>query len=135
VLALTLRIGATAMDALLLQDWVTLQTGGNPASLTQSAACYLDVSDYHDLVFFIDASEMSQPANPIIQYQTAPVAEDSLFVPMLSLPSSFTGGVRADVILGSYALVPPARYVRWKCLGSYAWQCTFRIWVAGSRLQ
>ena len=130
------------MDSLLLQDWVTVSNGGagNQSAVAQGAPGYLDVSEYEDLVFYlhiatpISPSIPPTPNIPLISYQTAPSAEDSAFLTMFQLPNSFLGGgTRADVVLGRYALVPPAKYVRWICSGT-GYICTFRIWVAGFRL-
>jgi hypothetical protein len=125
------------VDTLLLQDWVTV-ADNNPVStgIAQSAASYLDISEYQDLVFFLNVTTPIQGGPlPQIEYQTAPVAEESAFLPMLLVPSSFTGGPRADAVLGRFSRVPPAKYVRWFCGGNgYTQSCTFSIWVAGYRL-
>ena len=118
------------MDALVLQDWLTVQTGSEPSNITQGAPGYLDVSDYQDLVFYLHVPTPIITGIPTFQYQTAPVAEESAFLTMYQTPASFTGGTRTDAILGSYSPIPPARYVRWVCAGN-GYQCTFRILVAG----
>src|SRR5260370_15255274 len=108
------------MDALLLQDWATfsLVGGGASSKITQGAPGYLDVSEYHDLVFYLHvATSVAAGGIPVIQYQTAPTAEDSGFLTLFQTPSTFAGGTRVDVILGSYSPVPPSKYVRWMCGG------------------
>jgi hypothetical protein len=120
------------MDSLLLQDWTTVSAGTAVAGITQGAPGYLDVSEYHDLVFYLHVAT-AVSGIPIIQYQTAPVAEESAFLTMFQTPASFSGGTRVDKILGSYSPIPPSKYVRWACAGN-SYTCTFRVWVSGYRL-
>jgi len=121
------------METLLLQDWLTIQNGTGTPTISQGAPGYLDVSEYQDLVFYLDAQQIANPT--ILEYQTAPSAEESAFLTMLSIQpaNGVTSLHRADAILGSYAPVPPAKYARWVCFGT-SYMCTFRIWVAGYRL-
>jgi hypothetical protein len=125
------------MDSLLLQDWTTVNNN-NSGVVTQGAPSYLDVSEYHDLAFYLHLPSGITTGGgtglPLLQYQTAPVAEESAFQVMFQTPGTFTGGTRVDVIRGSYSPVPPSKYVRWVCIGTGYNGCTFRIWVVGYRL-
>jgi hypothetical protein len=114
------------METLLLQDWLTIGK-----STTQGAPSYLDVSNYQDLVFYFDAKQM--PAFAGVAYETAPEAEDSSFQTMASVNAATAGPLsQTSIVLGRYALIPPAKYVRWLCSTSDV--MTFRIWIAAYRL-
>jgi hypothetical protein len=129
------------MDSLLLQDWISVADNG-PTSpgIAQGAPGYIDVSEYQDLVFYLHVpSPITSGPLPQIEYQTSPSADDASFLPMVVVPSTFLGGgVLVTTVLGKYASVPPAKYVRWFCSngtnGGYQAQCTFRIWMSGVRM-
>jgi hypothetical protein len=127
------------LDSLLLQDWVSVADNSSSGSLgiAQGAPGYIDISEYQDLVFYLHvASPISSGPLPQIAYQTAPDADEASFLTMLNVPTSFVGGgVIVNTIVGKYATIPPAKYVRWFCGGSgYSVACTFRIWMSGVRL-
>jgi hypothetical protein len=81
-----------------------------------------------DAVFYLD---VKQPGSGItINYQTGPRREDSSFVTMFAVPIASTTTTRADAVLGAYAQVPMAKYVRWQLGFTSASSVTFRLWMA-----
>ena len=118
------------MDALLLQDWVTIDANAQIASVIQSADCWMDVGDAEDLVFFLDVKEVANA--PIMNYETSAVAEDSSFLTIIA-PFTLGTGLRVDPALLAYAMTPAAQYVRWHITSSNvsaSWNVTFRVWLA-----
>jgi hypothetical protein len=127
------------MDSMLLQDWISVADNSQEvgAGIAQGAPGYIDVSEYQDLVFYLHVpSPITSGPLPQIEYQTSPCADDASFLPMVTVPSTFLGGgILVTPVLGKYAAVPPAKYVRWYCGGGgYFQQCTFRIWMSGVRM-
>ena len=114
-----------SVDALKLQDWVTLQAA---SVITQSADSWQDVGEYDDLVFFL---EVKQSLNaPTLYYETSATAEDACFLATCT-PFTPAIGLRTDLALATYSPAPPAKYVRWRLVNtSGTWQLTFRIWIA-----
>jgi hypothetical protein len=81
-----------------------------------------------DAVFYLD---VKQPGSGItINYQTAPRREDSSFVTMLGVPIASTTTTNVGPVLGAYAPVPLAKYVRWQLAFTAASSVTFRLWMA-----
>jgi hypothetical protein len=118
------------MDSFCLQTWTTITGGAGITTITQGANSWLDLQQYDDLVFFVDVKEAD--SNIQLQYQTAPVANESAFLTM-NQPSNIAAGVGVISILGIWAPIPLARYVRWRLYNSTApqgWGITFRIWLA-----
>jgi hypothetical protein len=117
------------MEALLLQDYCTIR--GTPATrVVQPAYGWLDLGDLEDVVLYLDVRETIPHA--LLQYETAPAANDSAFVPLIP-QFIMSAGLRTDIALASMAKVPPGRFLRWNISGDGfpAWDVTFRIWVAG----
>jgi hypothetical protein len=116
------------LDALLVQDWVTLSAATGITSITQGADRWLEVPTVADAVFFLD---VKQPGTGIgILYQTSPRREDSSFFTMLSVPITSTTTTVYGAVLAAYATVPMAKYVRWQLTFSGASSITFRLWMA-----
>jgi hypothetical protein len=117
------------MDALCLQDWITIKADPEISSLAQPSSGWLDVSLYEDLVFFLDVKEAD--GTPQVTYQTAPAAEESAFLTVISTPVLSGPVGRADAALTIYSPVPTAKFVRWMLSSqSPPWAITFRIWIA-----
>lgn len=117
-----------ALDALLVQDWLSLSAAAGITSITQGAERWLEVKTAADAVFYLD---VRQPGSGItISYQTAPRREDSSFVTMLSVPLTSTLTTNAGSVLAAYASVPLAKYVRWQLAFTAASSVTFRLWMA-----
>jgi hypothetical protein len=122
------------LETFLLQDWVTI--AGNPqiASVTQGADAWFDLGAHEDVLFYLEVKELTN--TPVMNYQTSPAPQDSLFLPVVT-PFSVASGVRADAALFAYALTPPARYLRWQLTSSNLslnWHVTFRILMAAYSL-
>ncbi|HTC70880.1 MAG TPA: hypothetical protein VK662_15020 [Acidothermaceae bacterium] len=123
------------MDSLLLQDWVTIQGAAN-LGVTQGADFWLDVTDYEDLIFYLDVKSVTTTNIAGFFYETAPELDDASFVAMVSgfVP---TLGVQTMAVLATYSACPAARYVRWRIAGNTggAWNITFRLWIAAYSLR
>lgn len=119
------------MQTLLLQDWITLSTSLG-SHTTQGASSWLEMGAFEDVVFFLDVKQQSGVVAHLT-YQTAPVPQDSAFVPLL--PSiTLSTGTRADAALAVCATTPIARFLRWQLFCDGATSVTFRIWVAAYSL-
>ena len=116
------------MPALCLQDWVTIRGTAELSSISQAAGKWLDLGAYHDVVFFLDVKQVDPSTQ--INYETAPVQEESAFLPVVTTPI-LSVGVRSDTVLSLCAGIPLARYVRWNLTNpaSSAWGITFRVWA------
>lgn len=115
------------MDALLLQDWVTLQGHDGVTSIEQSAHTYVDIGTHEDLVFYIDVKDITGSVS--ISLQTSPTLQSSTFVNMIA-PVAIAVGLQTARAMFATAAVPPARYVRWAAsVPGSAWSATFRIWM------
>lgn len=113
-----------------MQDWVTLAFAGalTPGTLTQGADRWLEVKTSADAVFYLD---VKQPGSGItVNYQTAPRREDASFVTMASVLIATTTTTAFNTVLGAYAAVPMAKYVRWQLAFTAASSLTFRLWMA-----
>lgn len=121
------------MDAILLQDWLTLN-GPAGGTIIQGATDWLDVGGFQDLVFWLDCRKVT--ASPTVSYQTSPREENAFFASMVAavdMSAAASGGtVVATPVLAATALVPPARWARWSITASSAWSVTFRIYVSGN---
>lgn len=113
------------MHTLILQEWTTIR--GGVTTVTQQETDWLDVTPYQDAVFYVQVAKLTN--SPTLSLQTAPTADESLFVSMagsIALNSSLT-------LVPVYMLPSPtpiARFVRWQLTGSPTWDVTFRIVVA-----
>lgn len=114
-------------QAVLLQDWTSVQGNSSSDSVTQSADTWLDLSPYSDVVFFFDRKDFSG-SGLTIRFQTSPTTDDSLFQDMATVSVSATG-VTQTIVRFADASVPLARWVRWKVDASAAWRLTFRVWT------
>jgi hypothetical protein len=125
------------MDTLLLQDWVSIsaitQIASQTVFLTQSAAKWLDVTAFEDLVFYLDVGSVQ--AGTKMSYQGSPSRDDAAFTNLVPL-FSVSPGQRVDTALVEYSVASP-KYVRWQLHtasgGTGPTQSTFRVFVAGYR--
>jgi hypothetical protein len=122
------------MDTILLQDWITLVANG---TITQGADSWIDVSDYEDLVIYLEVKLFASTLGPgiLMNYQTAPNYLDSDFITIASFAPAV--GLRTDSFLASYATVPIAKYFRWQLTSNDGGHgtATFRAWAAGYSLR
>ena len=121
------------MDAVLLQELLTINAGDGVTSITQSAHQYLDIGQNEDLVFYLDVRDfLGTPLT--ISFETSPTPQDSSFLAMIAPTSIVAKGLTVSRAAFSTAAVPPARYVRWRLQGPGAgaggWNMTFRVWLA-----
>jgi hypothetical protein len=128
------------VKSLVLQDWITIQGAPSQSSVGQSASAWLETGRYHDATFFVAVTELTVPVGGptlTLAIETAPAAEERLFLPLTSLVLSslgvgtFTRAIRADA-----TYTPIARWVRWRVAttGVFAtdWTLTFRVLVAAN---
>lgn len=118
------------MDTLLIQDWTTLQSNGK-FNVTQGAHTWVDMGNYEDLVLYVDIKEQSGPA-ATLALQSAPVAQDSAFVPLASIALGV--GITAIPLAAAYSALPMARFLRWQFITNGSTTTTFRIWAAAYAL-
>jgi hypothetical protein len=119
------------MRAFTLQDWITIRSGTSAAVINQPESGWLDLSDYEDVVFWLDVKE-TLGGTPTMLYQTSPAPDESLFMPLAAAVSMCSLGVAVTKALVASATTPRARYVRWQMTGPVVtppWDATFRILV------
>lgn len=114
-------------QAMLLQDWISIQGNSSSDSVIQSADTWKDLSLYTDVVFYLERKDYSG-STLTLHYQTSPTQDDSLFQDMDTVSISATGLTQTVVRFAS-ATTPLARWVRWKVDAAAAWRLTFRVWM------
>lgn len=127
------------MKGFLLQDWLTLRgaSGASADPIVQSQPFWLDLSAYRDVVAWLEVSEFTVDVgkNLLLNYQTAPFEDESLFNSM-SGPITIATGVTVTQMLADRS-PPLAKFFRWKVepsAGTSAvWDVTFRILIAVNR--
>ncbi len=126
------------MYGVLLQDWTTIRGNTSVISIVQTASGWLDVSDYEDLILWLQVQEVNVggATNVVMNYQTSPSREDLLFVNMVAgvNMAAATAPTLSAVILSQNPAVPPAGWLRWSLSLSgtptSTWDVTFRLFVA-----
>ncbi|HTC70883.1 MAG TPA: hypothetical protein VK662_15035 [Acidothermaceae bacterium] len=127
------------MRAFVLQDWLTVRGAGTVTTIVQNEANYLSLDAYQDVVFWLQVAEYTSSANSlIVNYETAPLKDETLFAVMTSatLSTPIMTPPLITKVLASAASTPLARWVRWHVTSTNgsAWDMTFRILVAGNQL-
>jgi hypothetical protein len=124
------------MDSFVLQDWVTIKGAAN-VTITQGESEWLDLSAYEDVVFWLQATEVT--GSPTLLYQTSPNKDESFFAAQtagmtgtgLALSSLVSSGATVTQAYAWNATFPLARYVRWQIPAtSSAFDVTMRILVS-----
>ena len=116
------------MHSFILQDWITVR--GGVATMSQAESGWLDLSDYQDAVFWLEAKEAL--GSPTLYIQTAPTKDESLFSNIQSQLIAATGGLYTLKVLMATANLPISRWVRWSITGTATWDSTFRVLVAAN---
>ncbi len=123
------------MHAFILQDWNTIRGASGVSTVIQSEDCWLDLTPYQDVMFWVDCRAVTGTTVQI-QFQTSPTKDDSLFTAMLAAATFVTSGPQiSQVILSKTSGVPLARYVRWMITSQTTtaqWDSTFRVLVAAN---
>lgn len=118
-----------------MQDWVVLNGVAN-ASLIQGESNWLDCTQIQDLSFWLDLRNVTGTAT--LYYETSPSKDDGLFQPMVAGITLVTPAAAAVVMtnaMSGSALVPPAKWVRWRLgAGAGTFATTFRLYVTGNRV-
>lgn len=122
------------MEIFTLQDWTTIR-GASTTPIVQTASSWLDCANFADVVFWLEVSEVANPAggNVSMIYETAPIKDEPLFQTLASVPAITAGGPTiSKAMMNACAFVPLARFVRWKLQSTAAgaWDVTFRIQAA-----
>lgn len=133
------------MRGFVLQDWVTIRQkevpGAGPyPTIVQGQPFWLDLSEYRDVVAWLDIAEVTVDVGVNVQvtYQTAPFENEALFTAMAP-PIARSNGYSGLTVTQMLADVSPplARYFRWMLSPSGAttapWDITFRILIAVNR--
>lgn len=118
------------MHTFILQDWIT--TRGNNNTITQSESEWLDLTQYQDVVVWVDVREMTGTVTMTLQ--TAPTKDEAFFaVGTLATPTLTVGTATITKVLMSGATVPLSRYVRWQLTSAGApYDLTFRVMVSAN---
>lgn len=127
------------MKGFVVQNWLTIRRAPQaaPPTVVQSQPFWLDLSDYRDVIAWLDVSEVTVEAGVTAQllYETAPF-EDELLFSTLAGPITVVPGVAVTKMIADIA-PPLAKYFRWKLTVSgattVAWDVTFRILIAVNR--
>jgi hypothetical protein len=120
------------MHSLALCEWTTIRGTSATTPVNQGEDQWLNVSEFLDLVIWVDCREAF--STPTLSIQTAPTKDDSYFkniiTPITLAPAN---GPTAYTALASSALVPVAGWLRWQLSSAAAtWDATMRIWVSGN---
>ena len=119
------------MHAFMLQDWTTIR--GSVSTVIQGEDNWLDLTEYQDVVLWIDCREATAN-NVTITFQTSPTKDEILFQ-TLATASTLVGQATPVVVNATLtkAVTPVARYLRWVIAGSGSpWDATFRVLVAAN---
>lgn len=127
------------MHTFVLTDWTTVRGGTGGATITQSESEWLDLTQYEDVIFWIDVREVAGP--PVtLNIQTSPTKDDNFFNAAniyqntgLAAGTFTAASTPTTKVLMSSATIPLARYVRWQLTsGSATFDATFRIMVSAN---
>jgi hypothetical protein len=124
----------TPVKHLHLTDWITIRgsfaSNAGIATVTQGEPYWLDVSEYDDLVGYVEVREVTGTVT--LNFQTAPSKDEVTFQSVGSLVVT-TALVQTGAVLSKYATIPIARYFRWQAVGVGApYDATFRIFLGVS---
>jgi hypothetical protein len=112
-----------------MQDWITLRGTGNTGTgiLLMPEHCYLDFAGYQDLATYLEVSDYSAVT---LTVQTAPLKEEGYFSTLITHTPGATGLQTVQVARWASG-TPPARWIRWRVLGTGAgaWTITFRLYL------
>jgi hypothetical protein len=113
----------------LLQDFVAVKSAAS-LTIVQTSTNWLDLGDLEDLVVYTDCKEALNGGK--LGFDTSPTPLESQFVSLVA-PFTLATGLQTNIVLATYARVPPLRYLRWRFQGDPAVtsEATFRVWVAG----
>lgn len=117
-------------ESLLLQEWTTIRGSLSSTIVTQSRCDYLDVTDYRNIMAFVEVSDAS--GSPTINFETSPTTDAALFQNMQGTGTVVSVGVTTRA-LGYTGFVPAARFLRWRVTAAGTpWSVTFRIWLSAT---
>jgi hypothetical protein len=119
------------MHTFILQDWLT--TRGSNNTIIQSESEWLDLTQYQDLVVWLDVREFTG-TTVTLNIQTAPTKDETFFSQGTMYTTTIAVGTAAPAkVLMSAATVPLARYVRWSLTSASApFDVTFRIMISAN---
>ena len=120
------------MHTFVMQDWITVR--GNNNNIIQSESEWLDLTQYEDVVLWVDVREVTGTTVTLL-IQTSPTKDEAFFgVGNVSSMATLSAGTKPPVnVLMSSATPPIARYLRWQIQGPNAtFDATFRIFVAAN---
>ena len=131
------------MYGYLLQDWLTTRATQNVA-IAQSESDWMSFQAYQDIIFWLEVKSVTLGGltSITLDFQTAPVKDESLFVAMVtgrtlnSGTAALTQPLIDRVLVSQNPTVPLARWVRWKLtpVGTPTgeWGACFRIHCAAN---
>jgi hypothetical protein len=113
----------------VLQERITIR-GTGTGTVVQTASEWLDLETFATASFWLEVVAVTNPGfgSVTLTYETAPIADSSMFQAMASVTLTVT---TSPIITQSiFCNVPLARFVRWKLAGTQAgtWDATFHIY-------
>ncbi len=127
------------MYSFLLQDWITVRSASGVTTVTQSEACWLDLSAYQDVVAWLDVKNFTASGATVnLAFQSAASKDESMFLPVTSALSITQTGVSVTVMIKDLLTTPLARWLRWQLSISGSptatWDATFRILIVANAI-
>jgi hypothetical protein len=125
------------MYGFILQDWVTIRGNQTITSITQGENGWLGLAPFQDIVVWLDvrALTLGGLTNIVMNYETAPIKDESLFTAMtagINMAAGTTPTI-TKILLSQNPTVPLGRWARWHLTTSgtatSVWDATFRIAV------
>jgi len=121
------------MHTFVLTDWITVRGSAN--TVTQSESEWLDLTQYEDVMFWIDVREVTGTVT--LNLQTSPTKDENFFqAANIYQNAALAAGTLTPAntkVLMSAASIPLARYVRWQLTSASApFDATFRIMVSAN---
>lgn len=118
--------------SMLFQDWTVVAGQSASMIVTMPSERWVDLGAYIDGMFYTEISSFTDTYGGIIELQTSPTRDESLFKTMATI--SFNQSSPAvSIIRLADATVPLARWVRWNVSAPSAttnrWDVAFRIWM------
>jgi hypothetical protein len=137
---LMVPMSAESARSFLLTNWATVRGSSSVVSVTQDAGEWLDASQFAEMTFYIDVSEVSQPSTGLLllYLETSATMDETGFLaqPLVG-PIPITASTTSPIIAktASAGGSPLCRYVRWRLFPTVLnpWDVTMRIRAVGNR--
>ena len=126
------------MQALLLQDWITIRgdASAGVTSITQATDDWVDLAEFQDVVMWLEVKEVTHGGASTVNmtYETGVSKDADMFRQCSDVtPVMGAGNVYVTVTVAATSTNLLSRWLRWTITASgatSAWDATFRIWLA-----